>query len=59
MSYASDNPVRCADPSCAAQHPAGVLGTMRATTAGWHHAKDGTAYCPNHVPKWVRTWRAR
>lgn len=59
MSYASEHPVRCADDSCTAWHPAGVLGTMRATRAGWHHANDGKAYCPKHIPKWVRTWRIR
>jgi hypothetical protein len=59
MSHASDNPVRCADTSCAAQHPSGKWGNIKAAADGWFHAKDGTAYCPSHVPKWVRTWRAR
>jgi hypothetical protein len=30
-------------------------GKIKAT--GWFFAKDGTAYCPEHVPEWVQKWR--
>ena len=59
MSHAASHPVKCADPSCSAWHPSGKWGNIRAADAGWFHAKDGTAYCPKHIPKWVRKWRAR
>ena len=27
--------------------------------AGWFQQKDGTFWCPEHVPEWVADWRAR
>lgn len=24
----------------------------------WFFGKDGSAYCPDHVPSWVSVWRA-
>ena len=59
MSYASQYPVRCTHPGCTAQHPSSKWGDIRAADAGWYHAKDDTAYCPDHVPGWVREWRAK
>lgn len=32
---------------------------IRAHSKGWFEQKDGTAYCPAHVPAWVQEWRAR
>lgn len=26
---------------------------------GWFIMKDGTAYCPDHIPEWVEEWRAK
>lgn len=34
----------------------------RATKAhkdGWFLAKDGSSFCPAHVPEWVAAWRRR
>lgn len=57
MSHAREHPVRCEDPSCGARHQGGKWGTIRAGERGWFHARDGRAYCPKHVPKWVKKWR--
>lgn len=31
---------------------------IRAAESGWFEQKDGTLYCPEHVPDWVEPWRA-
>lgn len=36
----------------------GKWNIMRAEKEGWFFQKDGTAYCPKHVPAWVPAWRA-
>ena len=59
MSYASDHPVTCADTNCAAKHPGGKWGNIRAARGGWFECRDGTSYCPKHVPKWVRKLREK
>lgn len=33
--------------------------TIKAGDAGWFFMKDGTTYCPEHVPDWVEGWRKR
>jgi hypothetical protein len=25
---------------------------------GWFFSKNGSAYCPDHIPDWVDKWRA-
>ena len=37
----------------------GKWNIMRAEREGWFFQKDGTTYCPEHVPAWVAGWRAR
>lgn len=32
---------------------------IRAGEKGWFFQKDGTTYCPKHVPAWVAEWRKR
>lgn len=32
---------------------------IRAHDLGWFEQKNGTAYCPRHVPEWVTEWRAQ
>ena len=61
MSYASDHPVRCAEKKngCPASHPGSRFDNSKADKAGWFHGKDGTAYCPDHLPDWVGPWRER
>lgn len=34
-------------------------GNIQAHNEGWFEQKDGTAYCPDHVPDWVAGWRRR
>jgi len=31
---------------------------VRASDKGWFFQKDGTIWCPEHVPEWVPAWRA-
>lgn len=49
----------CAQPDCLASHPAHQWGNKRAESEGWFHQKNGTAWCPAHVPQWVAEWRAK
>jgi hypothetical protein len=32
---------------------------MRANKEGWFFKRDGTAYCPEHLPEWLHEWRAK
>jgi hypothetical protein len=59
MSHATEHPVRCAHPECGASHPSSRWAEIRAHDEGWFTKKDGTAYCPKHVPEWVTKWRAK
>jgi len=59
MSHSSDNQVHCTYHCCAAKHPSGKWGTIRAAEKGWFHGRDGNAWCPLHIPKWVKKWRER
>jgi hypothetical protein len=34
-------------------------GNIQAQSEGWFIQRDGTAFCPDHVPYWVDSWRAR
>jgi hypothetical protein len=52
-------PVECAEPGCAAKHPGGKWGNIRAHSDGWFESRDGKSYCPKHVPKWVKKWRKK
>lgn len=49
----------CAWPGCEAQYKDHRWGSIKAHAAGWFIQKDGTAWCPDHVPDWVEAWRAR
>lgn len=50
-------PAHCAHPGCLNTHPSGKWGNIRAHADGWFASKDGTEYCPDHVPEWVKKWR--
>lgn len=41
------------------EHGNHKFGNIRANADGWFQQKDGTAFCPSHVPAWVQPWRAR
>lgn len=34
-------------------------GAIKAHADGWFIQKDGTAWCPDHPPAWLKAWRAR
>jgi len=51
--------VTCSVPDCPASFVPHYWGKIRADKAGWFLQKDGTSYCPDHVPGWVAGWRAK
>lgn len=62
MSYAQDHPVTCVrreDLGCPVSFPGSKFAAIKAQGEGWFFAKDGIAYCPEHVPEWVAAWRER
>ena len=54
---ATTNQVHCHHPGCTAAHANHYWGSVKA--AGWFHGRDGTAWCPEHLPAWVGPWRQR
>lgn len=48
----------CHAEGCEANYRAHQWGTTKAAAEGWFFQKDGTAWCPEHVPAWVEQWRA-
>jgi hypothetical protein len=47
-------------PMCQAEfRRAGKGSVFAARKTGWFIMKDGTAYCPAHIPLWVEGWRKR
>lgn len=32
--------------------------SIRASNEGWFLQRDGTVWCPKHIPDWVEKWRA-
>lgn len=44
---------------CDAHFPNHRWGRIKAHSEGWYEGKDGHAYCPQHVPDWVKTWRRK
>jgi hypothetical protein len=59
MSWATDHPLTCARKNCTESVPGSRWHMIHAQGAGWFFQKDGTSWCPRHVPRWVRGWRAR
>lgn len=49
----------CAFITCICSFPDHRWGAIRAFNEGWFVEKNGTAWCPDHVPEWVADWRAR
>ncbi len=49
----------CAEPHCENSYESHYWGTLKAHQKGWFNQKDGTSWCPDHVPEWVASWRAR
>lgn len=42
---------------CDKTTPGDRWAKVRAQHEGWFSQKDGTNYCPAHVPAWVAAWR--
>lgn len=51
--------VECAYLGCDNTYRDHRWGATKAHDAGWFIQKNGDAWCPEHVPKWVKSWRAR
>lgn len=50
--------VKCAHPDCEKRIGNNKFAKIRAGVAGWYFSrKDGTIFCPKHVPEWVKEWR--
>jgi hypothetical protein len=47
----------CAHEGCEAKCDNHYWGKVKAGDEGWFFQKDGTSWCPQHVPNWVETWR--
>lgn len=47
--------VHCSHEGCPANHPDHYWGHVRASE--WFHARNGKAWCPEHLPGWVKPWR--
>lgn len=59
MSYRLEFPTTCAHPGCETNHPSSRFDDSKAVSEGWFHQRDGTAWCPEHLPEWVAEWRAK
>jgi hypothetical protein len=61
VSFAAEHPVTCSrtDLGCTESLPGSKWAQMRAQRDGWFGQRDGTWFCPAHVPGWVEGWRAR
>lgn len=46
----------CAE--CGKTHKKDRWNNSKAQGLGWFMQKDGTAWCPDHIPEWVAEWRA-
>jgi hypothetical protein len=42
---------------CDATHKDDKWSSIRAHYEGWFEQLNGDAYCPNHIPEWVASWR--
>jgi len=49
----------CAVEDCEETYRPHMWGSIKAHDRGWFLQKDGTAWCPQHVPEWVAEWRER
>ena len=51
--------IKCSHLDCETTHAASYWDSIKASDKGWFVQKDGTAYCPEHVPEWVEEWRLK
>ena len=53
------DPWVCHAYGCRNVHAKNKWATHQAQTKGWFFQKDGKAYCPEHTPDWVKSWREK
>lgn len=51
--------VICDHPGCSRQFKLTHWDSISAGNEGWFQKKNGEAWCPEHIPEWVSTWRER
>jgi hypothetical protein len=49
----------CSNPSCGKNFKVSHWDTKKAQRDGWFLQKDGSKWCPQHIPSWVAEWRAK
>lgn len=50
----------CANSRCSKSIADNKFSHIRASAAGWFFSREhDTAYCPKHVPRWVKAWRKK
>lgn len=49
----------CAQRGCKGTAPKHQWSEKTKAGKGWFHQKDGTSWCPDHHPEWVKEWRER
>lgn len=49
----------CSAPNCENTYATHRWGKTRAHTDGWFLQKDGSSWCPDHLPDWLAEWRQR
>jgi hypothetical protein len=57
MSY--DTRRKCNQKACNKKTKTDKFNAIRAREAGWFFQKDGSIWCPDHVPDWVASWREK
>lgn len=59
MDWVDEDPdyITCSHPECKNYIKSYAWAKIKAD--GWFMQKDGTNYCPEHVPEWVHSWRKR
>lgn len=49
--------LNCEEPGCVNWIPDDQWRKIKAE--GWFQMKDGTIFCPEHIPEWVAEWRKK
>lgn len=51
--------ITCSAPDCSTSHKSSKWDNRKADKHGWFHQRNGDSWCPEHVPEWLETWRAK
>lgn len=49
----------CRKTNCQNDYFPDKWGKMEATRKGWFIHRNGSAWCPDHIPDWVVEWREK